>query len=101
MLTVPLSSLTYTYDAYHNVLTATSATGVVYKFTYDTYGNNTEVSAGNILTAKAFYTGDGNYLSSTRDPLLRTTYYTYDEETGVLKNVQYPEDTASTSTNYT
>jgi len=34
------ASQTYTYDSYHNVLTATSPEGVSSSFTYDTYGNN-------------------------------------------------------------
>jgi YD repeat-containing protein len=38
------SVLTYTYDNFHNVKTATTEEGLVYSFTYDGYGNNTAVS---------------------------------------------------------
>ena len=34
------SKMTYEYDSHHNILTATTATGLVYRFGYDTYGNN-------------------------------------------------------------
>jgi len=98
------AALTYTYDNYHNVKTATSDTGVVYKFNYDTYGNNTSVSivSGNrTLTSSATYTTDGNRLASTTDAAGKVTTYSYNENTNVLEWVQYPEDTTATRTEYT
>lgn len=56
------ASQTYTYDSYHNVLTATSPEGVSSSFAYDTYGNNTQVSVGGTkkVTAFAFIGGPGS-----------------------------------------
>jgi RHS repeat-associated protein len=98
------AALTYTYDSYHNVKTATSDTGVVYNFAYDTYGNNTSVSivSGSVkLTSSATYTSDGNRLSKTTDAAGKVTTYSYNENTNVLEWVQYPEDTTATRTEYT
>ena len=98
------ATLTYTYDNYHNVLTATTDVGVVYNFAYDTYGNNTEVSivsGGNKITAKAAYSSDGNRLVSATDATGKVTSYSYNANTNVLEWVKYPEDTAATRTNYT
>lgn len=74
------ASQTYTYDSYHNVLTATSPEGVSSSFTYDTYGNNTQVSVGGTkkVTASAAYSADGNQLASVTDALGQTTSYAYD-----------------------
>ncbi len=98
------AELTYTYDDHHNVLTATSAEGLVYHFTYDAYGNNTSVSmtsGGKTLTSTATYTSDGNRLASTTDALGKTTTYSYNSNTNVLEWVKYPEDTEATRTEYT
>lgn len=98
------AALTYTYDNYHNVLTATTDVGVVYNFAYDTYGNNTEVSivsGGNKITAKAAYSSDGNRLVSATDATGKVTSYSYNANTNVLEWVKYPEDTTATQTNYT
>ena len=98
------AALTYTYDDYHNVKTATSDTGVVYNFAYDTYGNNTSVSivSGSVkLTSSAAYTSDGNRLASTTDAAGKVTTYSYHENTNVLQWVQYPEDSTTTRTEYT
>lgn len=98
------AALTYTYDDWHNVKTATSDTGVVYNFAYDTYGNNTSVSivSGSVkLTSSAAYTTDGNRLSTTTDAAGKVTTYSYNENTNVLEWVQYPEDTTTTRTEYT
>ena len=97
------ATLTYTYDNYHNVKTATTATGVVYNFAYDTYGNNTSVSILNgstAMTSTAAYTTDGNRLSTTTDAAGKVTTYDYDANTNVLKSVQYPKDTSTTKTTY-
>ena len=91
--------LEYEYDEWHNVVKATSATGEVYDFAYDTYGNNTSVSivSGTVkLTSSATYTGDGNRLASTTDAAGKVTTYSYDEDTNVLEWIRYPNDTAST-----
>ena len=98
------AELTYTYDDYHNVKTATSDTGVVYNFAYDAYGNNTSVSivSGSVnLTSSAAYTSDGNRLASTTDAVGKVTTYSYHEDTNVLQWVKYPEDTDTTRTEYT
>ena len=96
------ASQTYTYDRYHNVLTATSPEGVSSSFTYDTYGNNTQVSVGGTkkVTASAAYSADGNQLASVTDALGQTTSYGYDLQTGMLQWVQAPGETESTRTNY-
>ena len=96
------ASQTYTYDSYHNVLTATSPEGVSSSFTYDTYGNNTKVSVGGTkkVTASAAYSADGNQLASVTDALGQTTSYGYDLQTGMLQWVQAPGETESTRTNY-
>ena len=96
------ASQTYTYDSYHNVLTATSPEGVSSSFTYDTYGNNTQVSVGGTkkVTASAAYSADGNQLASVTDALGQTTSYGYDLQTGLLQWVQAPGETESTRTNY-
>ena len=98
------TKMTYTYDANHNVKTATTATGVVYEFAYDKWGNNTSVSIVNgtsKITSTATYTSNGNYLSSTTDALGNTTTYGYNTQTGVLAWVKHPEDTTATRTEYT
>ena len=96
------ASQTYTYDSYHNVLTATSPEGVSSSFTYDPYGNNTQVSVGGTkkVTASAAYSADGNQLASVTDALGQTTSYGYDLQTGMLQWVQAPGETESTRTNY-
>ena len=98
------AALTYTYDDYHNVKTATSDTGIVYSFDYDDYGNNTKVSItsnGVTLASAATYSTDNNYLLSTTDAAGNTTTYDYDADTGVLKSVKYPNDTDESKTVYT
>ena len=97
------TELTYTYDNYHNVLTATSSTGLVYTFTYDTYGNNTSVSLGTgdrKITSTAIYTTNGNALAFTTDNTGHTTSYLYNEDTNVLEWVYYPEGDLSTRDAY-
>ena len=110
----PSGTLTYTYDDYHNVKTATSSTGEKYTFVYDyelpdgddtnDYGNNVSVSIGEgntKITISATYTEDGNYLESTINDLANVTNYCYNEDTGVLEWVQYPNDTTESKTTYT
>ncbi len=96
--------MTYTYDDWHNVETATTEEGLSYAFVYDTFGNNTMVSIvdnGISISSTADYTDDGNRLESVTDALGNTTIYDYDSNTNVLNWVQYPEDTPATRTNYT
>ena len=99
------AKMTYTYDSWHNVDTATSADGIVYEFDYDDYGNNTEVSivsGGTRITSTAAYTtDDNNRLASTTDALGKTTTYSYNADTNMLEWVKYPNDTDATRTNYT
>ena len=98
------TKMAYTYDSYHNVLTATTAQGVVYRFTYDTYGNNTMVEIVNgdqVIKSTATYSTDGNTLLSTKDALDKETTYGYNVNTNVLEWVKYPNDTDATRTEYT
>ena len=70
------AEMTYTYDTYHNVTTATTSEGQTYKFTYDNYGNNTKVSVtagGKTIQTSAAYTADGNFMSSATDALGNVT----------------------------
>lgn len=95
--------MSYTYDEWHNVETATTEEGYVYKFEYDIYGNNTKVSITSgtqTISSEAKYKYEGNLLDYTTDELGNKTYYEYDEDTGLLEWVQYPEDTAATKTQY-
>ena len=94
----------YTYDDYHNVKTATTDTGIVYSFEYDTFGNNTKVSItkdGVAISSSAEYSSDGNRLVSATDATGKVTTYQYNEDTNVLEWVKYPEDTDTTKTTYT
>ena len=98
------AKMTYTYDPWNNVKTATSDEGIVYNFDYDSYGNNTSVSivsGGSQITSSAVYTSDGNRLVSTTDAVGGITYYSYNADTNVLEWVKYPNDTDATRTNYT
>ena len=97
------AEITYTYDDYHNVLTATTKTGIKYEFTYDTYGNNTSisiVSGDKKITSSATYTTDGNRIATTTDTAGNVTTYSYAKNTNILSWVQYPNDEEETRTNY-
>ena len=97
--------MTYTYwEGTHNVKTATTEEGLSYYFEYDGYGNNTMVSItsnGQTISSIADYTDNGDLLEFTKDALGNQTTYGYDEQTGLLDWVQYPEDTTATRTEYT
>lgn len=97
--------MTYTYwEGTHNVKTATTEEGLSYYFEYDGYGNNTMVSItsnGQTISSIADYTDNGDLLEFTKDALGNQTTYGYDEQTGLLDWVQYPEDTQTTRTEYT
>lgn len=97
------AKLTYTYDDYHNVISATTEEGVAYAFTYDDWGNNTSVdivSDNEVISSTATYTADHNRLETTTDALANVTTYCYNENTNVLEWVQYPEDTYQTRLDY-
>ena len=68
------AKVTYTYDSYHNVATATTLEGVVTSFTYDTYGNNTKVTRGSVY-AQSTFTNSGNTLSTVQDTQGNVTTY--------------------------
>ena len=98
------SELTYTYDDYHNVLTATTDEGLCYHFTYDTYGNNTAVSitkGSETMSAEATFSSDGNFPVTESDTVGNVTTYHYNSDTSVLEWVQNPNDTEDTRTEYT
>ena len=104
------TKMEYTYDDYHNVLTATTQEKLKYEFKYDTYGNNTEVSisvtdeetsATSTITSKAEYSTDGNLMVKTIDALGKETAYGYDADTGLAEWIKYPEDSEATRTEYT
>ena len=107
------AKMRYVYDDHHNVTKAITqkedasgniVDGTVYEFAYDTYGNNTLVKVvnGNMyISSSATYTPDGNRLLTTKDDLENVTTYCYNENTGVLEWVQYPNDTETSRTTYT
>ena len=89
------ATYTYTYDNYHNVLTATSTEDLAYAFTYDTYGNNLTVSVSdgsNTISTSATYTADRNRMATATNSLGKVTTYEYNPDTNMLDWVQYPED---------
>ncbi|MBQ4600361.1 MAG: RHS repeat-associated core domain-containing protein, partial [Oscillospiraceae bacterium] len=68
------------------------------------WGNNTSVSiinGSNKITSSVGYSANGNFPVSATDALGNITRYNYNEDTGVLNWVQYPEDTEATRTVYT
>ena len=98
------AKLTYEYDNWHNVKTATTEEGITYSFTYDEYGNNTSVSIlynNSSITSTADYSDDGNLLESTTDAEGKITRYGYNPDTNLLEWVQSPNDSESSRTNYT
>lgn len=98
--------ITYTYDAHHNMTSSVSPEGITTAYTYDQYGNVTQVSVtapGSTvpMVTKSTYTEDGNLLLSTEDAAGNITRYGYNPDTNLLEWVQYPNDTEATRTNYT
>jgi RHS repeat-associated protein len=86
-------SFTYTYDARHNILTATSATGIVYTYTYDTNGNQTSAKVGgtsNNIRATVSYSGSGSYTDVVTDPFGKQVDYAFDSYKGTLSSVVDP-----------
>lgn len=88
-------SFDYTYDAYHQVKTATKTVGDTTQttnYTYDRYGNTTGVTltaGGNLkITSSAVYSEYGNYLTQSINELGKTTTYNYDSVTKLLKYVE-------------
>ena len=95
---------TYTYDSYHNVKTAVSATGVKSTFSYDGQGNNTLVkvvdpnnSSNPVIQASATYANSGNTLASVTDSIGNTVTYNYNNEIGKLSSLT----SGGTATSYT
>ena len=98
------STYNYTYDNYHNPLTATSATGIRSTLTYAGNGNLMTMVTGTStpkIEVHAQYTSDGNYISSMTDSLRKVTQYGYDTQKGQLNWIQQSGDTTQTRTNYT
>ena len=107
------AKMRYEYDNNHNVVKAITqiedgsgniVDGITYEFTYDAYGNNTQVkvvNGGMHISSSATYTEDGNRLLTTKDDLENVTTYCYNENTNVLEWVQYPNDTETSRTTYT
>ena len=107
------AKMEYEYDIYHNVTRAITqkqdssgnvVDGIIYDFTYDTYGNNTcvrIVNGASIIETSATYTPDHNRLLTTTDDLGNVTTYSYNENTNVLEWIQYPNDTETSRTTYT
>lgn len=100
--------MSYTYDKYHNVLTATTKEGYVYTFTYDDYGNNTSVSitekteneVKKTITSSATYTDNHNHIATATDALGNVTRYCYNLQTGLLDWIQHPQNSESSRTEY-
>ena len=92
------SNVKMTYEYYensHNVKYATTDEGLVYYFEYDDYGNNTKVSVtsnGQTIASTAFYKNEGDLLDYAVDALGNITTYGYNEQTGLLDWVIYPEN---------
>ena len=96
------AKVTYTYDDWHNVKTSVTDEELRYEFDYDTYGNNTAVSIGSGTTkisSSALYSSTGCYPISATNALDKVTTYSYNEDTGELNWVQYPNG-ESTKTTY-
>ncbi len=95
----------YVYDTYGNLTKETDSDGVIYEYDYNSYGQVTQTSItnpadGTVLTSSTTYTTNGNYITSETDTEGNTTTYDYDQNTGLLKSIQYPEDTRDTRTEY-
>ena len=101
------NSVQYTYDDYGNVLTAAGSDGITYTYTYNEYGLLTSTTVTNsndntTLTSSTEYSDlTSNYVKSETDTDGNTTLYGYNEDTGLLMWIQYPEDTGNTRTTYT
>lgn len=84
---------TYTYDSRHNMLTATSAEGLVYTYTYDNYGNTNSSKVGNTtdyIKATVNYDSNGNFTDYSTDPFGNQVDYTYNTFKGTLTSVTDP-----------
>lgn len=88
---------TYTYDAHHNVLTATTATGIKTTYTYPTTnkGLPTKIhvtDGGERIKSEITYTYDstGNYVTSMVDARGKTTSYSYSIAKDLLLSVTDP-----------
>ena len=86
-------SFTYTYDAHHNMTSATSQNNVKYTYTYDSKGNATDLSVTNKadsmeIKTEVEYTANGAYVQKQVDALgVASAVYDYDQTSGLLKSV--------------
>ena len=102
------ATLSYKYDAYHNVSEASSGMGIKESgLGTDAFGNNTSVKtlnssdpSGAVIQTEAKYSSDGNYITQIVDANRWTAAYTYDENTGNLSSIRNPLDTFTTRTKY-
>lgn len=90
----------YTYDSNHNLLTSTSAEGVITTNTYDRYGNPLTSTKGSSTIIKTIntYTADGNYLNTSTNELGNIVTYNYNLSKGTLDRLV---DAAGKTTTYT
>ena len=93
------NSLSYSYDTYKNVLAEKNLyveDGEIIQYTksylYDTYGNVSATFATDRGIAYLTYTDNGNYLQTYQDEKGNLTTYDYDQNTGVLESVVYPQN---------
>ncbi len=82
----------YTYDSKHNMTKAKSQKGITYNYTYDTSGNATVLEVKNTDNTMAFkteaeYTDNRAYVNKVIDADNNEISYTYDDNSGRLKDV--------------
>jgi YD repeat-containing protein len=97
------ANYTYTYNAYHDPLSAKSAMNVQTAVTYASNGNMTSVKVGSAtakIESNATYSSSGNYLASITDSARKKTTMSYDEQKGTLTWLQLPNDTSAARTTF-
>ncbi len=90
----------YTYDSNKRIVSAKDRSGVVYNYTYDSYGNALTMTVGtapNQLKVTNEYV-NGNMLSKTTDSNGGVTTYDYHQQKGTLQSVT---DSNGVRTDYT
>ena len=79
------ASVNYTYDAVTNRLSSISTESTTYTFSYDTFGNSTEISAGNHeLVSYTYYPNNGKLETLTYGNGLIVKYF-YDALDRIVK----------------